>query len=400
MAQETSPQEKLADIKRQAETIQAGISGLATKEAAPVDAATIQGKILEEGGVISSEETGAEKLFTESISGLKKAAETTGKGIEASFERQRIATEEAGRAAITSTEERRRGFATNAALIKQMEKDLQTSLRDLDLRETEALAAGQNEIAGKIANLKLQQIEFTMNAKQRAFDNALRLRADKRAEEGEALTRFKQNIDIYSSANSGKKFSELPQDVQEEILSTGKIAGMSDTAVIAAYDAKSTNINLEFREIGGSLVSVDKNTGKVSVIASPNKPLSLTEIEQFRRSYGWTPPLGFTQQQLQQFIKDNPNATPEELEAGARLALIERQGSGETGENFLDKSYFINNFTTDELKSLSDKAGTSRWWTPKGMDINRFLDDVLTKIDEARIQGYSDSEILEYLTGK
>ena len=125
--------------------------------------------------------------------------------------------------------------------------------------------------------------------------------------------------------------------------------------------------------------------------------MTMWEISKFRRNYGWTPPYGFTKSQLFQFMKDNPTATLEELERGAKKVWAQLQG-GQVKEQFLNEDYFRTNYTKDELKKMSDKAGTSKWYTPATMDINRFLTETMKKIEEARRQGYSDDEILKFLT--
>ena len=126
------------------------------------------------------------------------------------------------------------------------------------------------------------------------------------------------------------------------------------------------------------------------------KPLSMWEIGQFKNIYGWTPPYGFSQSQLDKYIQDNPNATPEELEAGAKQ-VSEQVSGGEQQKSNLNDEYFRTNYTKDELKKMSDKLGTSKWYTPAGMDINRFITEVMKKIEEAKKEGYSDEEILKFL---
>jgi hypothetical protein len=136
-------------------------------------------------------------------------------------------------------------------------------------------------------------------------------------------------------------------------------------------------------------------SGSGKTATPTDKPMSTNQIEQFRRSYGWTPPFGFTQEQLLQYMKDNPNATPEELEAGAKQ--MSGGGAVTRAEQFLDEDYFRNNFTTEELKNMSDKLGTSKWYTGKTRDINRFIAEAQKRIETAREEGYSDEEILEFL---
>ena len=138
----------------------------------------------------------------------------------------------------------------------------------------------------------------------------------------------------------------------------------------------------------------------------PEEPLSINQIEQFRRSYGWTPPFGFNESQLLQYMEDNPNATPEELEAGAKGVTNEapteevpEEAVGQAG-NFIDVNYFKENFTDDQLKDLSDRMGTSRFYTPKSSDIKRFLGEVMSKVEKAREAGFSDEDIILKLQGK
>jgi len=131
-----------------------------------------------------------------------------------------------------------------------------------------------------------------------------------------------------------------------------------------------------------------------------DEPLSINKIEQFRRSYGWTPPYGFTEPQLLKFMEDNPNATPEELEAGAKQALVGSEEMTEAvetsdrtsveglkerllmaqGQGYSDdeiKTFIKQNYTTQELKQLADESGFSKWYTGKDTDIERMLDNLL-----------------------
>jgi hypothetical protein len=131
------------------------------------------------------------------------------------------------------------------------------------------------------------------------------------------------------------------------------------------------------------------------------KPLSIYDIAQFNRNYGWTPPLGFTQSQLTQFMKDNPNASPQELEAGAKQALQgtqENKTSFTAERNTIDgiteriklakdnefsdeeiKTTIKESYTSDELFALAESAGYAKWYTGKDTDIERMLDAILNK---------------------
>ncbi len=144
---------------------------------APKDSAleALKTKLLEGGGFVSSEETGFEEAISEITTGLKEAQEKTEAGIEAGFERQRIEATDIGARRKTSQLEARRGFATNTALMRQLDEQTEKSIRDLDLRKQEALSSGQMELAENLADLQLKEIEFKTTQRQQIFTNLVSL---------------------------------------------------------------------------------------------------------------------------------------------------------------------------------------------------------------------------------
>ena len=152
------------------------------------------------------------------------------------------------------------------------------------------------------------------------------------------------------------------------------------------------------RQLKQAQIAKSKEPKATSVIEKDTKSLTINQIEQFRRSYGWTPPLGYTMSQLNQYIKDNPNATPEELEAGARGVVDEKINETDTGDA---EQVIRDSLSVSELKKLSDWAGTSKWWRTKSADINAFFKqadgDQLNKIRIAIEAGYSIEEIIKFL---
>ena len=140
-------------------------------------------------------------------------------------------------------------------------------------------------------------------------------------------------------------------------------------------------------------------------ITDPGEPLSINQIEQFRRAYGWTPPLGFTSSQLTQYIADNPDATPEELEAGANSITdgevkgveVEKVTVSETVTSIMDS------VTDDQLKTLkkkADDAGISKIFRFKKGDVKAYLNSISGIIQEAIDEGATTEEILSALIGE
>ena len=97
-------------------------------------------------------------------------------------------------------------------------------------------------------------------------------------------------------------------------------------------------------------------------------------------------------------MNDNPNATPAELEAGAKQALGEEQGEQPATEPVSDfedikqriqtakdsnfsndeiKEAIKNAYTEDELFVIAKKEGYARVLTGRKKDIERMLNDLL-----------------------
>ena len=154
---------------------------------------------------------------------------------------------------------------------------------------------------------------------------------------------------------------------------------------------------------------VEAKTSKQTAPTSP-KPMSVNQVDSFRRSYGWTPPFGYSQEQLLRYMQDNPNATPQELEAGAKQAT-----GGDTPTTTQTPtpiptptvttdsiiSSIMGNISDSTLRALklkADKAGVSQFFRGKTKDVKAYLESIKDKIQTAIDQGYSTEEITSFLT--
>ncbi|MBC8435306.1 hypothetical protein H8D91_02275 [archaeon] len=100
-------------------------------------------------------------------------------------------------------------------------------------------------------------------------------------------------------------------------------------------------------------------------------------------------------------MNDNPNATPEELEAGAR------QAGGGTAEpitpqtNFPDTvGHVMNTITDEEMDNLFRKAktaGVTKLLRGKRNDVQAYIETFQSQIEEAINQGYSKEEIKAFI---
>lgn len=125
--------------------------------------------------IVSSIPTPTEISLAGERAKIEEAGVSFETGVRASIERKRIEIEEESARTLASAREMQRGAgpASAFALIDRINKSTEASMRDLDLREQEALATNKRDIADRIANLKLQELTFNQSARQQAFNQAI-----------------------------------------------------------------------------------------------------------------------------------------------------------------------------------------------------------------------------------
>jgi hypothetical protein len=105
----------------------------------------------------------------EIIEGKESTKEATG----LQFEALRDTAEDVSRTEQQAFTESRRGFATNTAVLRDLKDSAQKRIDDLTKMEQEAYAKGNAEAAEKLASLRLQEIEYTMDAEQQIYNNMI-----------------------------------------------------------------------------------------------------------------------------------------------------------------------------------------------------------------------------------
>ena len=265
-------QKQLEGIASQAKEVQAGAISLGEEEGTtPLKTSklyeSLLGKIMGDEGMVSSEETESEKLITGAISGLEEAGVATKKGTEARYERLRTETEEAGKRTLTGALEARRGFATNTALIRQIKDQTDKKLKDLDLREVEALAAGRTDVASQIANIKLQEIRFQQESEQKVWSNALQvaglglqMEAQEMQQEQIGFNKATSMISLISKYDLGDKLApEQMRDVEKSL-------NLKEGALKQIIPEKDETLDFYTTDSQGNVTAVyrDRKTGNIT----------------------------------------------------------------------------------------------------------------------------------------
>jgi len=272
---------------------------------------------------------------------------------------------------------------------------------DIGLLQAQALGLqGQLEAAQDSANravdLKYQDAETAINIRFQQLEllegeltKSEKIRSD-------AISLYLQNqkdsLDVTKANEKDKNVTLL------NLLQKYPDAGITLNDTLESANEKVVNNSAIYRKS----VDVTDDIG----IREKDKPMTVNQIEQFRRSYDWSPPPGFTWNQLIQYMNDNPGATPEELEEGAK-----RETEGVTPIEEVEEAPILDVETTtstimgglsdeqlNKLKKLADEAGVSKFLRGKQGDVKDYLVSIFDKIQEATNEGYELDEIIEFLT--
>jgi len=154
---------------------------------------------------------------------------------------------------------------------------------------------------------------------------------------------------------------------------------------LSKLDIYSPNFRQNLADILGQM----REPSSPSENTPSEKSMSTNQIEQFRRSYGWTPPFGYTQNQLIQFMNDNPGLNPEQYEQLVNQASKENNSSKED----IQSSGGSSGITYQGEKFIDDFTIQSDF--PK-LDPQKTMQQVET----ARAAGYNDIEIYNLLKAR
>jgi len=195
---------------------------------------------------------------------------------------------------------------------------------------------------------------------------------------------------------------KMAQESQRQEVENFKNEKLDDGYTFVPYGNGNTTFS-----VGGKNLSFnappEKAGTSTSTASGGDKPMSTNQIEQFRRSYGWTPPFGYSQSQLLQYMDDNPSATPEQLEEGAKQeggdtptdTPTEQTQPTQTIEELIPD--IMGSITDDQLKQLkvkADTAGISSMWKSKTTDVENYLNSIKADLQEAIKYGYTLEETI------
>lgn len=137
----------------------------------------LQAKVMGQSGVVTSDSTNIDKTIQDAIQGVQGANNSSRAGITAEYAREKADVVSQAEKQLISTQEEAKnlGPASNMAILNMSRESTAKALKDLDLREQQALATGDVKAAETVANLKLERLKFQQDTEQKAFSNMLAL---------------------------------------------------------------------------------------------------------------------------------------------------------------------------------------------------------------------------------
>lgn len=131
------------------------------------------GKLLEQGGIISSTASNLEGNINKAIGGIRESADLSNQRIESVYGRERNDVLGTANDSMISGRAAGSGGLMNIAALRELTSTTDKQLNDLQQRKEELMLQNNADAAGRIADLELKTLEFRMNAQQKVFENLL-----------------------------------------------------------------------------------------------------------------------------------------------------------------------------------------------------------------------------------
>lgn len=134
---------------------------------------SIQSKLLEQSGIISSTNSNLEQRLNNAISGVRESATKSNQVVESQFGRELGYQLDKSNTDMINGRAAGAGGLMNMAALRELTQTTDKSLKDLEQRKNELILQNDSAAASKIADLQIKALEFQQNANQQVFQNLL-----------------------------------------------------------------------------------------------------------------------------------------------------------------------------------------------------------------------------------
>lgn len=256
------------------------------------------------------------------MNSVQQAGTATDQGINANFQGQEDAAQQAGQTKLTSQLTTQGGFGQNVAALNQLMDQTKKQVSDLDLQRQQALATGDAATASKIADLQVQSITFQQQAQQQVFSNLL------------GMGDFAQKQQSNDLAQQSQDFGQQ-QAISTVALKYGLTVSPNDTLASITTKAMpyaSQEEKLQLQQIQSQITANNAQTQKALNDIQSNQPLDPTTLAA-----------------LGSMMLSNPNAVLGVVKDTAQLGQVASAANSAANKQFPD--IIASNVTNGTSKS-------------------------------------------------
>lgn len=114
-------------------------------------------------------------LFSDAISGIKSGTEASKQSLDLQYGHKEDVQSKQNAQQLMTAEAGQRGFATNTALLKQIQDSGKEAINNLEDQKQSLILQGQAAAAGQIAGLQVQQAQLQLQQRNQLFSNLVSL---------------------------------------------------------------------------------------------------------------------------------------------------------------------------------------------------------------------------------
>lgn len=135
----------------------------------------IMSQLQSQNGIQSSSDGEFNDLYSKAIEQLKGSSTDISSAISSQYNLKEQNQTRINQQNITSAEDAQRGFATNSALLSQINDQGKQAINDLEEQKNQLIMTGASEAASKIADLQVKQAQDMQTQRQQVFQNLVSL---------------------------------------------------------------------------------------------------------------------------------------------------------------------------------------------------------------------------------
>lgn len=179
-----------------------------------------QKRMIDDRGMVSSTDTGLQERVQQATSQIGASRQSGEELIASRFGREIERTERAGVEGATVQRERTGGFATNMAALREITRETDNRISDLERNREEAFLSNNVAAANRMTELITREMQMDQQARQQAINNLMSMaQMEQQTQQFEAQRDFQERQFGFQQQKFG-----IQTDMQQEQMETQRAA--------------------------------------------------------------------------------------------------------------------------------------------------------------------------------